>query len=168
MTHSPVLSRAGERLAASGSSSSGIRPRGIFAPQLHTSPSPDSTNNRRHLHHYVSVTHQKRSRSVRTEQEATLTTSSVSSTPTLHPRHSSTPPIIDPATGPKQTDPIYHPTQPPATLPVHFHRYTLTTGLSQIQNGRTQLTCVTRQNPNARSHLASHRPGLATQHQLTH
>ena len=33
---SPVLSRAGERLTASGRLSSGIRPLGIFAPQLST------------------------------------------------------------------------------------------------------------------------------------
>ena len=99
MTHSPVLSRAGERLTASGRSSSGICPRGIFAPQLHTSPSPDSTNNRRHLHHYGPVTNQKWSRSISTEQEATLTRSSVSSTLTQQPRNSPPPPAIDPAKG---------------------------------------------------------------------
>ncbi len=111
MTHSPVLSRVGERLTASGSSSSGIRQRGIFAPQLSTWRSPDSTNNRPQLHGHSSVTHQKRSRTVRTEQEATLTRSSVSGTPTQHPRYSPPPPAIDPAKGP--TEPLIHlPTNP--------------------------------------------------------
>ena len=98
MTHSPVLSRAGERLAASGSSSSGIRPRDIFAPHLSTWNSPDSTNNRNRLHRHSSATHQKRSRSVRTEQETTLTRSSVISLPPA-PQVLNPPPVIDPATG---------------------------------------------------------------------
>ena len=127
MAHSPVLSRAGERLTASGSSSSGIRPRGIFAPLLSTSPSPDSTNNRRHLHHHRSVTHQKRSRSVRTERGATITRSSASSTPTQHPRHSSPPPAIDPAKGLTCLSSSHRPQRNPCDSagtfsPAHHHR----------------------------------------------
>ena len=100
MTHSPVLSRAGERLTASGRSSLGIRPRGIFTPHLSTWHSPDSTNNQPHFHHHISFAHQKRSRSVRTEQAATLTRSSVISTPDPHTpgTHPHRLPLIQPQT----------------------------------------------------------------------
>ena len=99
------------------------------SPQLHTSPSPDSTNNKRHLRHYGPVTHRKRSRSVSTEQEATLTRSSVSGTTTQHPRNSPPPPAIDPAKGltcPSSSHRTHRAPHSPPNQPLRLCRYIFT------------------------------------------